>query len=208
MSVKWSQIKDNIGTGDILLFHGEKSLFSRFIELFTWCQYSHCGMIVKPPIDFTTPPLEQDIYFFQSGESKQEQPEQPHNTLIGVQFTKLEEECKKYKGKVYYRKLWSGISESLKHQLLKEIHDKIHNHKYDEDIGDWICSFLGIDKKPTVERFWCSALVAYCYMNFNLLPKSIDWSMIKPSEFSYINNPNLKLLGDAWLEPEVEIIFD
>ena len=163
MSVKWSEIKDNISTGDVLLFHGEDSLFSRFIELVTWSEYSHCGVIVKPPITFTTPPLDADKhYLFQSGKPNTPQPESPHNELTGVQFTEIEETCEKYQGKVYYRKLWcGGIPESKRHTILSELHQKIHNHPYDKDVIDWVSAFVDYPIQPTTSRFWCSALLGY-----------------------------------------------
>jgi hypothetical protein len=80
----------------------------------------------------------------------------------------------------------------------KLAYDNVKNKPYNKNIFDWLEVLFGyklFDKKIT-NRFWCSALVSYIYVNLNILSKEIDWSLITPKYFSdekidFINNCNL-----------------
>ena len=170
-----------LNTGDLILFHGKTSLFSRIIEYFTKTPYSHIGMIVVNP-KFTNPPLN-GVYLWEScnedfGDSEDKK------FKVGVElsdFNKiLEERQNNYD--LYIRK-YKG-PEITTEKLLK-IHNIVKDKPYDINIIDWIMAYYRKDIKPQkTNRFWCSALIGYIYTTLGYLSPSTDWSILYPSDFS------------------------
>lgn len=200
---------NDISTGDILLFQGKNSIFSSLVEYFTGSDYSHCGMIIKPPINFTDPPLDNDkIYFIESGIESTNQPEYPNNKILGVQLTNLNELIDNYDGDIYYRKLIWDLSETEKHIILADLHKEIHNKHYDTNPIDFIEAYLGLNlcNKQRTNNFFCSALLGYLYTNMGLLSKTTNWDLLEPKYFSNRYNSDLKLLNNAYLLPEIKLV--
>ncbi len=204
MTITLKKLKESLHTGDLLLFYGKGSFLSYFIEIFTKSDYSHCGLIIKSPVEFTNPPLTEDkIYYIESGKPNVGQTECPHNKLLGVQVSCLEEIIKTYDGNIYICQLNWSKSEEKRKEILKEVHERVHNLPYDINPIDWLRAFFQDDnlEDRQVQDFFCSALVGYLYVELGLLEKSTDWDIIRPCDLPFLN-----LLEDAKLGKVLQII--
>jgi hypothetical protein len=194
-------------TGDLLLFDynggGISGLISKAIKYFTESKYTHIGMIVCNP-EFTNQPLK-GIYVWESGFEDIPDPEN-NKIKYGVQFTPIEEILSEYKDKgyVYLRKL-KHPRLIIKNEQLEIIHKKVHNKPYDINIFDWLGAYKRYDFTPQkTDRFWCSALIGYIYTKLNIIYPTTDWSILRPSDFSY-DKENLVFLNGSLLEEEILI---
>ena len=169
-------------TGDLLLLSCTTNIFSRLIEYFTNSPYSHCGIIIKDP-KFTPKPMVGN-FFLESGSESFPDAEN-HKIKIGVELVDLDEMISKYPGKIVLRKLDCNRNEEF-YSKLSEIHKVIHNKPYDLDPIDWIKALIGDNSGNTqlTNRFWCSALVSYIYVQLGLLDKDTPWSLITPNDLS------------------------
>lgn len=178
---------NELKTGDLILFSGSESILSKIVQYFTNSSYSHIGMIVKDPC-FTSPPLK-GIYLWESGFEDFEDSEDGELKL-GVQisdFNKVVKEANSNSTKLYVRKLNHNII--IVSNKLDNIHNVVHNKPYDIVPRDWIEALKRKDDDPQkTDRFWCSALVGYIYTKLGFLPKDTDWSILRPSDFSYTYN--------------------
>ena len=92
---------------------------------------------------------------------------------------------------------------TIDEETLERVHETVHNKPYDIVPKDWIEAFLKYDSRPQKrDRFWCSALTGYIYVQLGLLPYNTDWSIMRPNDFS-TERKDLPLIN-AQLEPEVQ----
>ena len=203
---------ENLKTGDVVLFSSNYSGFwgyiSKMIKWSTDSPYTHVGMVLKDPT-FINPSLK-GLYLWQSGkEVVLDAEEQTHK--FGVQITPLRDVIEEYKrngGTVYYRSIDCDISWCFDDNHLAELHKIVHNKPYDIYARDWIEAFFRKDHKPQKDnRFWCSAFVGYIYTKCGILEEDIDWSILRPSDFSLeYDNQFLYFKNGYKLEPlEIEL---
>lgn len=194
----------DFNTGDILLLSCTKWYYpiSRLIEYFTNSPFSHCGIIIKDP-DFTVPP-KKGLFFLESGNEPFNDVEN-NRRKCGVELVSLEEMINTYPGLIYYRKLNCNRDTTF-YTTLANTHSNIHNIPYDFNTIDWFKALfhLNIGNNQHIDRFWCSALVAYLYVQWGFLPSNIPWSIISPNQFS-------SRIGNNWyfqncvLENDIQI---
>lgn len=189
-------------TGDLLLFNGNHLLspfgfFSYFIKLFTRSDWSHIGMIVKDPPFGNLP---KGIYVWQSSYDENAEDKKVE---LGVELTPLEEVLKKYKGIIHWRKLNLG-NLKITNENLKDLHTLVHDKPYDVNPFDWFNALIQYDSGRKENRFFCSALVARIYSFLCLIDPKIDWSIIRPSDFSSEKN-KIKFINGVSLDAEIEI---
>ena len=176
---------DDLETGDIVLFHGNYFL-SQIVEYFTHSLYSHVGVVLKNPnlgdATFT------GIYLLESEREDTPDPEN-HRIKKGVQIINLEEKIKNYKGRVYVRKLHCTRDNDFYQKIIK-IHSAVHNIPYDLNPIDWIKAGLQLNTGNTQKKntYWCSALVAYVYVQLGFLNKDIPWTILSPQDLSSSSN--------------------
>ena len=177
----------DFNTGDILLLSCTKWYypFSRLIEYFTNSPFSHCGIIIKDPT-FTNPP-KKGLFFLESGNEPFNDVEN-NKIKFGVELVSLEEMINNYPGKIYYRKLICNRNHEF-YTILDNSHKVVHNIPYDLDPIDWCKALfdINIGNNQHIDRFWCSALVAYLYVKWGFLQPSLPWSIISPEQFSSTN---------------------
>jgi hypothetical protein len=188
---------EELETGDLLLFSTDK-WYSKIIEKGIHCKFSHVGIVLKNPT-FLNENLN-GYYLLESGRENFDDVID-HMIHFGVEIVPLQNVLDEYKqnneGNIYYRKLKVDRNEQF-YLNFKLAYDNVKNKPYNKNIFDWLEVLFGyklFDKKIT-NRFWCSALVSYIYVNLNILSKEIDWSLITPKYFSdekidFINNCNL-----------------
>lgn len=192
----------NFETGDLLLFNGNHlfspiGIFSYFIKFFTRSNWSHIGMIVKDP-PFNIP---NGIYVWQSSYDENAE---DNKTELGVELTPIKEVLNNYKGIIHWRKLNSG-NVKITNEKLKEIHHLVHGKPYDINPIDWFNALIQHQSTRIENRFFCSALIGCIYSFLNLIDPKIDWSIIKPSDFSSEYPNNIKFINHSSLGPEIEI---
>ena len=81
--------------------------------------------------------------------------------------------------------------------------------KYDLHVFDWFRALFDIEigDRQLTNRYWCSALLAYIYVELGLLDKTLEWSMIEPKQFSYYENKRLSY-KNCEVQPEKKIIYN
>ena len=173
---------DDLSTGDILLFSNSKTLFERTIQYFTHSSYTHVAMVLRNPPGFP------GLHIIES--SREPMPDEINNRKVfGVQMQPLEAALKT-NGDVFVRKLM--INRKVRQCFTKKVFDivqKVYAKPYDINPLDWLRAELRVlDPKLIWEQqdhsFWCSALVAYIYVELGFLPKTLPWTLISPDEWS------------------------
>jgi hypothetical protein len=203
---------EKLKTGDVVLFSSNYSglwgYISKMIKWSTESPYTHVGMVLKDPT-FINPSLK-GLYLWQSGKEVVLEAEE-HTHKFGVQITPLRDVIDEYKrngGTVYYRSIDCDISLCFDNNHLSKLHKIVHNKPYDIYASDWIEAFFRKDDEPQKDnRFWCSAFVGYIYTKCGILEDDIDWSILRPSDFSLeYDNQFLYFKNGYKLEPlEIEL---
>lgn len=194
-------------TGDVLLYNSQ-TIFGRIIEYVTYSKFSHAAIIVRDPI-YIDPSLN-GVFIVEAGEEKI--PDViSKKKICGVQLIPLEYVLDTYEngyiGNLYYRKLNCKRDETF-HKNIDGLIKKKDGCPYDLCISDWLLAKFNIKigKSQYTNRFWCSALVAYIYVELSLLDKNLPWSMIAPRQFSYYENDKLSFIN-CDLDPEKKVIY-
>jgi len=198
---------DQLSTGDLILLSTRK-WYSDIIEIGDDCIYSHCGIILKDPT-YIDPKLE-GFYFLESG--LEPFPDATDNQYhFGVQIVPFKKVIDEYvfekEGSMFHRKLNCKRDKTFERNLCKA-YQIVKNKPYNCNPLDWLEALLGFhyfDRKIT-SRFWCSALVAYIYVQLGLIDNSIDWSLITPKEWSSYSNSQILFLNGSNLEKEIPLL--
>ena len=119
----------------------------------------------------------------------------------GVQIEDLKQKILSYDGKICHRKLTKKIEPDILNNTIHNIFKTVKNKPYDLNIYDFLCLNMKLQKnvhyKNTLldylsnfffnhrktDRFICSSLVAYVYVELGLLPNNIKWSEWEPVTF-------------------------
>ena len=194
---------DNLQTGDLLLFTEKtKGFLAPLIALIKWgthSNFTHVAVVLKDPT-FIHPSLK-GLYVWESSWEGKPDP-QDGKIKLGVQITPLAEIMNAYKntGHVFVRKM-NAPEGTFNNEVLTKIHDVVYDKPYDIVPLDWIEALLQKNIHPQkINRFWCSALVAYVYTICGILNKDTDWSIVRPSDFSLSGEGTLKYNDNCYLE--------
>lgn len=208
--------KDDLNTGDILLFHHKNDCHSCYncffscvtglIETCTKSKYSHVAMVVRDP-QFTDPPMK-GLYVMES--SFESFPDaEDHKYKFGVEledFDKVIESARPHEN-IYWRKLICNRDAQF-YQTLEDTHNEVHNKPYDIFPQDFIDAWLHRENIPggqVTSRFFCSALIAYIYVAWGFLPFSTQWTRVTPKMFgSEEQNPYELIFKNCKVNPEIE----
>lgn len=168
MSTSLSQFQSECKTGDIVLCTGTR-WFSCIIEWFFNSPISHVGVVYRD--------VQSDQVFIL--ESKFD---------TGVVMTPIDEFFKRYKdgdySAIYTRKLDIKRNQFF-NDTFKYILKQVVHKKYDTSPNDWIKILVnGIEEYQKTSQFFCSALVAYCFIKLGVLDADLPWSIISPDLFS------------------------
>lgn len=189
-------IKDDLKTGDIILFDSRKkfplSLLDKCIKYFTHSNYNHIAVILRDPtfMDKKNNCGKENLKGLFVWESSFESNPDPQDgkVKLGVELTPFDEVLKNSGGTAFIRKLNCSeekYKETFTEAKLSEIHNLVYDKPYDVNPIDWIKAIFRINFQPqNTKTYWCSALVGVIYSKLGIIKSNIDWSMMRPSDFS------------------------
>ena len=190
------EFKRNLKTGDLILFDSQNSglfwLFDKAIKLFTGSDYNHIAMVLVNPTFMAKTcnlPVENFTGYFVWESSWEGEPDPQDGKLkLGVQLTPLEEVIQNNRGKYFIRKLECSdelFKKTFTNENLEEVHKIVYDKMYDINPLDWVGALFRKDSNPKkTDRFWCSALMGIIYSKLGIISDTIDWSILRPSDFS------------------------
>ena len=190
------EFKRNLKTGDLILFDSDNSglfwLFDKAIKFFTGSDYNHIAMVLVNPTFMAKTcnlPVENFVGYFVWESSWEGEPDPQDGKLkLGVQLTPLEEVIQNNKGKYFIRKLECSdelFKKTFTNENLEEVHKIVYDKMYDINPLDWVGALFRKDSNPKkTDRFWCSALMGIIYSKLGIISDEIDWSILRPSDFS------------------------
>jgi len=194
----YKDIRDDIQTGDIILFSG-KGIFSRLIRWFTKSKYSHVGMAVRMP--------EYDMVLIWESTTLSKTKDVITGTKTkGVQVVSLSERVQGYRGKVVWRKLSGELSKDQLYALL-ELRHELRGKPYERSRLELLLA--GIPNinmgNENLRSVFCSELIAEAYQRAYLLPEHPPSNSYAPERFSQDSENSVKLTNGFALLDEVEI---
>jgi hypothetical protein len=172
--MKYSEIRDSLNTGDIILFSG-KGLISSLVRWATGSnKWSHIGMVLRVDsidtvfcLESTTLNTARDI---NSGDK-----------VSGVQLTSLSTRIKTFKGDIGIRQLEKPLS-AAKKSILFDFYKEVRGVEYEKSKLDLISAKSS--SKEDLSSIYCSELIGSCYQRINLLPPKPPSSYYYPHDFS------------------------
>ena len=181
--------KYNLKTGDILLFdyNGNTGLWyylSKMIKLFTYSSYTHVAMVLVNPTTINDKLT--GCYIWHSSWTGIRDP-QDNKIKLGVQITPFDDIYKEYletNSNIYVRRI-NYKENPFTDSKINDIHSKVYCKLYDFIPKDWLEAIIHVDSEPKkTDRFWCSAFIGYIYSMCDIISSKIDWSILRPSDFS------------------------
>lgn len=194
MTTSLVQFQQDCKTGDIVLCSGTRWL-SYIIEWFFHSPISHVGVVYRDEGD--------NVFILESkfGFSSE---------TNGVVLTPLDEFVKRYKAgdysAVYTRKLNVKRNQYF-NDTVKYILKIVCHKKYDTNPFDWIKILTNEQNYQHTNEFFCSALVAFCFIKLGVLDAELPWSIISPDVFSSRSTSKHQLKFNKELGDDVLITF-
>lgn len=178
----YRELRTHLDTGDVLLFDGASRL-SLTLKWFQRSEFSHVGMVVRPPgsdlvmcIESTTLSNVRDIV---------------NGTGIeGVQLVLLSERLAKYDGTISVRRLLGPRNPQLWPAFDAARHE-LHGRPYEQRKWNLIRAWVDLpgfpDADTDLSSLFCSELVAELYMRMQLLPPRPSSAEYIPADFGERN---------------------
>ena len=198
--VAYTEIRDFLRTGDIVLYSG-RQVISSIIKGITRSHWSHVGMVVRlPSIQYVTvwesTRKGTGLRDVNDGEFKR-----------GVQLVPLSDRVDRYDGEVAIRRLTgAGLDEGDFRRLWERRRD-LSNRPYETDLLEMIKAAwdgpFGMNEEDLASIF-CSELVAEAYQTLGLLREDVPSNEYVPSDFSSERSLRLlrgKLGDEVFLTP-------
>ena len=184
-------------TGDIILFEDKShnswlDYLSYLIQYFTDSKYSHVGMVVKDPL--IKGKTIKGLYLLESTGLDHMIDIDDHKTKFGVQIVDLHKRLQSDDDIFYYRKLNKDRDEMF-NDLYNKTYVIVKDKPYDINPLDWCKADFDL-KKGNVQKtntFFCSALVSFMLVSLNILPRDIDWTIMRPKDLGTENGTRLDL---------------
>jgi len=191
-------LKENLDTGDILLFGGE-SRFSKAIKKLTGGRWSHAALVAR--VSPESPPL-----LWEATLSPELADVQTQEIGQGVRLFDLEQWIAYYGEETAIRRLRVERTEEMKTTLL-DFYYEAAGRPYEKNRLEMLRSVydgpLGKNHQPGTDSFFCSELVAEAYQRMGLLPNFPPSNEYTPRDFSTECKKPFPLLLGATLDPEV-----
>lgn len=198
MKKTYSALRDQLGTGDIVLFSG-RGVFSWLIKRATRSQWSHVGMVVRDP--------DLDLLLLCESGGGWKKDEYSGKRVFGVRFVQLSEAVRTYCGKVAIRPLLDIELTDADYVTIGKAREELDGRPYQRSILELIGAAVDcVDwiKRPNLKSLFCSEMVAEMYQRLDLLsPPPVGWpsNEYTPEDFAQITF----LRRNARLGPVVEV---
>jgi len=202
--MQYSAIRDQLKTGDILLFSGKGGI-SDGIKFFTLSKYSHVGMVYKlnDPLD-----TQGSVFCWESTTLSDINDADTGKKTKGVQRVELSERLESCFSKGYeisVRQLSKPISDQMTIALNNFRHE-VSGRPYERDKIELIKAaydgWMG-ENKEDLSSLFCSELVAEAYQRMGLLTEDMPSNEYIPKDFS--NEKSLSLELGYGLQNEISI---
>lgn len=205
-NVSYSEIKDSLNTGDVMLFHG-LGFECQFIEALQWSEWSHVGMVINPQdID-----IEYDgLLLWESSTSdyleditlkcKKKGP-----MLVSL-HDRLEYDLKTKGDNKFYISYLNYALDNNMFSLLKQFINDVHNYSFPDTKQFYENFVMGreFNKTHSNKNYFCSELLADTYMHLGLITRRYVPNSYEPKDFSLSGHiPFIKracLLGGAYID--------
>jgi hypothetical protein len=176
--MKYSEIRNELNTGDIVLFSG-KGRISGLIKWFTKSIWSHVGMVIRSEeLDM--------LLLWESTTLSKIKDIHSHTTKQGVQLVALSERMNTYDGSVGIRRLEDVCMTPLRTRALLEFRMEIKNRPYEENKLELLRSAydgpLGHNEED-LSSIFCSEMVAEAYQRMGLLSEEVSSNEYTPADF-------------------------
>jgi hypothetical protein len=198
LSLLYSQLRDELQTGDIVLFSG-KGPISAGIKWFTHSTWSHVGLVIRLPMFDSVLLWESttlsDLVDLDSGVLRQ-----------GVQLVSLSDRLARYDGPVRIRRLQHIKLNASHWEALAKLRREVTGRPYEQSRLELLRSaydgFGGLNREDLSSLF-CSELVAEAYQRMGLLSEEQPSNEFTPKDFTEARG--LQLMRGA-LGPEIEVL--
>ncbi len=200
---------DDLNTGDIILCHssgpggGDDNGLDGVIEFFTRSPWEHTAIVIKDPWWLN----EKGLYVLQSGSGPNSYTDVMNGNRSGVTLNHLGDFMANREF-IFTRRLENFTFCETTKTRFKKAFDTAHGKPYDKNWCSWIgtgigsffgCKWCSRKTTPrTIKTFWCSALVAYIYVEMGWLPDTIDWSCQTPEDIAAAVLSEPFRLGAVW----------
>jgi hypothetical protein len=176
--MKYSEIRDELNTGDIVLFSG-KGFISGLIKWFTRSPHSHVGMVIRSvEIDM--------ILLWESTTLSKVKDILSHTSKQGVQLVLLSERVNTYKGKIGIRKLEGVDMTGKRIETLTDFRNEMKDCDYEQNKLELAKSAYDGPfgrNKENLSSVFCSELIAEMYERWELLPEAVASNEYTPADF-------------------------
>jgi hypothetical protein len=179
MTVSYQSIRDELNTGDIVLFSGKGGI-STGIKWGTLSRWSHVGMILKlPEYNFVT--------VWESTTLSGTLDLDTNSPRKGVQLVPLSARVNGYDGDIGVRKLSGVDHSSFNIEALMQLRKEVAGRPYEEDQLELIkAAYDGPFGRNSedLSSLFCSELVAEAYQRLGLLSEVKGSNEYTPADFS------------------------
>lgn len=198
MTTAYSAIRNDLKTGDIVLFSG-KGAFSETIKYVTLSRFSHVGMILKiPEYDFLT--------IWESTTLSNIKDLESNLPRKGVQLVPLSDRVQKYSGAISIRQLQGGELPIDSINSLMDLRKQLRGKPYEQSKIELLKSAydgpFGFNSED-LSSIFCSELVAEAYQRLGLVSESKPSNEYTPADFS--KEKMGQLLNGFELADEIEV---
>lgn len=175
---KYNDIRDNLKTGDIVLFDG-RGFISRLIQIGSGSRWSHIGMVVR------TKDLDLMLLWESTGLSKNRDL-RDGTVKKGVQLVSLSSRIETFKGTIAVRQ-FEGEFSYRELRAFKDFRFETRNVPYERNLWELIFSLLDFSwlapNKPSLSSLFCSELVAEALQRMKIITDEHPSNEFVPADF-------------------------
>lgn len=183
--MKYSDIRTQLKTGDILLFSG-KGAISEGIKFFTLSRWSHVGIVYRlaDPLD-----PQGSVFCWESTTLSELQDAETGRLTRGVQRVELSERLERCFARGYeisVRALTRTLTEDMI-RALNAFRHEVSGRPYETSKLELLkAAYDGVfgNNKEDLSSLFCSELVAEAYQRMGLLPETTPSNEYTPKDFS------------------------
>lgn len=187
-------VYDSLGTGDILLHSGNGS-FSAVIQLVSGCMWSHVSLLIRDPSDdikraYNVPEDTDGSLFVFEAEAKTWDNKQGGGLQL-VEFRKWMREYYERDPRDFMALRRLVVEGENRTERIRQLSDELKQFilqsittRYEQKQIDLMRCIVKRNKKSDTSSFFCSEVVAECFVRMGVLPKNTISSNYSPKDFS------------------------